>query len=272
MQVRTPVEQHSLGGRTAYVKRDDMFMFDCQPDCPPLAKLRGAFPLLQALKKEGVRRIAVFDTRVSKAGQGIAFLCRELKLECLVGFPMLKGGEPSESQKVAGRLGAELFPLRAGRTAVCYGAFASIAKERGYHMMPLGLVCKDTVEAVALEVSETLKELGNEGVAIKTIVLSTGTGTICTGVHLGADCKVVGVSCGMAVNRQVQRMKVMAFPERLNWNSLQLIEPEYDYYTALDTGKCPFRTSPYYDMKAYSWMLKNIDKLEKPILFWNIGV
>jgi hypothetical protein len=33
--------------------------------------------------------------------------------------------------------------------------------------------------------------------------------------------------------------------------------PEYDYYDALDTSSCPFPTSPYYDMKAWIWMLKH---------------
>jgi len=268
----TPVEQYEVDGHQVHVKRDDKFLFDCQPECPPLAKLRGAFPLLRDMKRyDGVTKVAVMDTRISKAGQGIAFICRELGLKCLVGFPQLKGGEPSESQKMAGKLGAELYPLRAGRTAALYGTFRQIATDRGYTVMPLGLVCRDTVIAVSVEASRTIDELRHNGVDIKTIVLSTGTGTICTGVHLGADCKVIGVSCGMAVGKQVKRMKTIAWPESLNWNFLQLIEPEYDYYTALDTSDCPFPTSPYYDEKAWRWMTKNLDKIEHPVCFWNIG-
>jgi len=273
MNFITPVEQYSVNGHNILVKRDDLFMADSQPFSPPLAKLRGAFPLLQDLKRyDHITRVAAFDTRISKAGQGIAFLCKELGLECLVGFPQLKGKEPSESQKIAGQLGAELCPLKAGRTAVCYYTFKKIAEQRGYLMMPLGLVCRQTVLAVAQEAARTLKELEQGGVKVKTIVVCTGTGTIATGIHLGADAKVIGVSCGMSVAKQVQRMRELAFPKLLNWNFLELIEPEYEYYTALDTSKCPFPTSPYYDMKAYTWMLNNVDRLESPCMFWNIGV
>ena len=275
MKEHTPTQLHGLNGFEVQVKRDDLFLEDCQPDCPPLAKLRGAYPLLKKLKeKEGLRKVAVFDTRISKAGQGIAFISKELGLECLVGFPLLKGSVFSESHKIARRLGAELCPLKAGRTAVCYGTFAKVARDRGYHLMPLGLVCDETVHAVSLEAYTTLEVLGSLGINIKTIVLSTGTGTIATGVHLGTmgDAKVIGVSCGMATHKQVGRMRQLAYPKALHWDYLQLIEPEYDYYTALDTSECPFPTSPYYDMKAWVWLRENIEKLEHPVMFWNIGV
>lgn len=249
-------------------------MADCQPSCPALAKLRGAFPMLKRLKAEGVKKVGVFDTRVSKAGQGIAYLCRELGMECMVGFPVLKGSNWSMSHKVAAELGARMFPLKAGRTAVCYYQFAKIVKDDGGYMLPLGLVCKDTVSAVAQEADRTLRLMESYAVKIATIVVCTGTGTIATGIHLGADAKVIGVSCGMSTAKQVERMKLLAFPEQLNWDFLTLIEPKYDYYTALDTTDCPFRTSHYYDIKAWQWLLKNLNNgiVKHPVMFWNIGV
>ena len=272
----TPVQRFVLNEYTIFVKRDDLFMAEYQPAAPPLAKLRGAFPMLRNLKEsKGISKVAVFDTRVSKAGQGIAFICRELGMECMVGFPQLVGKEPSASQKIAKQLGARLYPLKAGRTAVCFHTFKKAAEQEGYLMLPLGLVCKDTVLAIAQETILTLAELERENIEIKTIVVITGTGTIATGIHLGAvktNVKVVGVSCGMSPAKQMQRMKQLAFPEAINWDFLKIIEPEYDYYTILGTNNCPFPTSPYYDMKAWSWLSRNLCQVEHPVLFWNIGV
>jgi hypothetical protein len=33
----------------------------------------------------------------------------------------------------------------------------------------------------------------------------------------------------------------------------------------------PFPCNPYYDLKAWEWLMKNKGQLEEPILFWNIG-
>jgi len=268
----TPVEQYLVAGTTIYVKRDDMFMKEFQPECPALAKLRGASMLLRRLQKyAGVKKVGVFDTRVSHAGQGIAFISRQLGLECEVGFPLLVRKDISESHKIAERLGAKLYPLKAGRTAVCYSQFKKHVEENGHLMLPLGLVCRDTVSAICQEAMYTCKQMKEQGVAIKTIVVCTGTGTIATGIHLGASANVIGVSCGMSVDKQVQRMKLLAFPESLVFDFLKLIPPEYDYYTALNTSSCPFPTSPYYDMKAWEWMVKHLDLIEQPVMFWNIG-
>lgn len=273
LQEQTPTEQYQVNGHNVYVKRDDLFLAHLQPlGLPPLAKLRGTQVLLKRLKQEGAKRIGVYDTTVSKAGQGVAYLCRELGLECWLGFPLLKGTQPAESKLIAEQLGARLFPMKAGRTAVCYSQFKAVVEKNGGLMLPLGLVCRDTVLAVARVADETWRQLEKEGIRIKTIVVCTGTGTIATGIHLGASTKVIGVSCGMSVDRQWKRMRELAFPEQLNSDFLQLVPPEYDYYTALDTSKCPFPTSPYYDMKAFSWMQGNMEKLEHPTLFWNIGV
>jgi threonine dehydratase len=83
----TPIEKYVVDGKEIYVKREDLF--GTYP-APPLAKLRGARIVLKRLKEKGITKIAVFDTRISKAGQGIAYLCKDMNLECLAGFPKLK--------------------------------------------------------------------------------------------------------------------------------------------------------------------------------------
>ncbi len=268
----TPIEEYSINGHDLFVKREDLFLASAQPICPALAKLRGARKLLEKWKENGWNKIAVYDTRISKAGQGISYLCKELGLTCAVGFPVLKGQtEFAPQQKIAKELGATLVAVQAGRTNICYSRFKHEMELRSYRVLPLGLTCAETVIEVRKVARELLIKFG-------TVVLSTGTGTIATGVALGIqetnnDCKVIGVSCGMSPERQWKRIREMAVAVGCSAPSnLTIVPPEYDYYTALDTSKCSFPTSPYYDMKAYSWLLGNIEKLKEPVCFWNIGV
>jgi len=264
---QTPIEEYSINGTDIFVKRDDLFLASAQPMVPALAKLRGARVVLQKMKEDGVKKVACYDTRISKSGQGIAFLCRELGLHCAVGFPKLKAQtELNEPQKKAKEMGAEVWSVQAGRTAPCYAAFKREALLQGYTVLPLGITFKETAQEVAkIAEAETKK--------FETIVVSTGTGTIACGIALGTKAKVYGISCGMSIERQGKR--VMKICDELGqlypWN-LQLVATDYEYYEALDTSSCPFPTSPYYDIKAYIWMLNNIEKLKEPVLFYNIGV
>ena len=261
LRENTPIERYVVEGKEIFVKREDLFG---NYPAPPLSKLRGARIVLQNLKQQGITKIGVFDTRISKAGQGIAYLCKELDLECLAGFPKLKGQDIAESHKIAESLGAKLYPLRAGRTAVCYAQFKKTVLEQNGYMLPLGLVCPETSHAVE---SISRAETGR----FNSIILSAGTGVIASGVALGAiHCNVFAVSCGMNIERQWKRIQTLR-PDKLIFN-LTIVPPEYAYYDALDTSSCPFPTSPYYDMKSFIWMIKNYDNLKKPILFWNIGV
>lgn len=266
----TPIEEYSINGYDIWVKRDDLFLISAQPMVPALSKLRGARIVLQQMKEDGVKKVAVFDTRISKSGQGIAYICQELGLKCAVGFPKLKAQtELNEPQKKAKEMGAEVWAVKAGRTAVCYAAFKSEAEFRAYTVLPLGITFKETAAEVAI-IAEKETERFN------TIVVSTGTGTIATGIALGTKAEVIGVSCGMSVTRQFKRIKNIA--NSLGFaipRNLIIAPPQYDYYDALDTSKCPFPTSPYYDMKAWTYMLQQLDNkdlFKQPILFWNIGV
>ena len=262
---KTPIEKYAVAGHEIYVKRDDLF--GTYP-APNLAKLRGARILLANLKEQGIKKVGVYDTTVSKAGQGAAYVCKELGLECLLGFPLLIGTQPAESKLIAEELGAKLYPLKAGRTAITYYRFKKIVEAQEGYMLPLGLTCPETVEALRC-LSATIDGKFN------SIVLVTGTGTIATGLALGTNAAVYGVSCGMSVIKQRKRINDLAYIyklDNLRIDNLQLISPKYGYYDALDTSSCPFPTSPYYDMKAWEWLVENIEWLEEPVLFWNIGV
>lgn len=264
---QTPIEEYDIQGTNVLVKREDLFS---SYPAPALAKLRGARELLKKMKQDGVTSIAVFDTRISKAGQGIAAICQELNLECIVGFPKLTNVPIAESHNIAASIGAKLIPIKAGRTAVCYHQFAKLAKEN-YHavVLPMGLVCAETVQEVSKIAHETVLNT-----KVRTIVLSTGTGTIASGIYTGVrelNMAIIGVSCGMSPIKQWNRIHQLCWPISVD-SRFTIIEPKFEYYDALDTKSCPFPTSPYYDMKAWHWLCEHVERLEKPVLFWNIGV
>jgi len=254
----TPIETYCIGSVEVSVKRDDLY--GSYP-APPLAKLRGASILLANLREQGITTIGVIDTKVSKAGQGIAYICSELELKCIVGFPLIKGHTPEEPKLIAQTLGATLCPLTAGRFGICYARFKKYIEEQGGYMLPVGLTCPETVKALALESSRL-------GSYYRTIVVCTGTGTIATGLALGSlSTTVYGVSCGMSITNQRRRINQLSYPNLLG--NLILVPPSYGYYDKVNN--CPFPAHPYYDTKAWDWLCKNIDKLEKPVLFWDIG-
>lgn len=256
----TPLEQYVIEKGEIFVKREDLY--GTYP-APPLSKLRGAKIVIGKLKAEGITKIGVFDTRISKAGQGVAYLCEEMGLKCYAGFPLLKDGIIGKNHKIAEKLGAELIPISpASRTAVCYSQFKKIAEEKGALVLPLGLKFNET----KMEIGKVVASMNTEKYGC--IVLSVGTGTIMSGIISEAKCFVYGVSCGMSTKRQEVRINSLSPFCKANY---KLIEPSYEYYEAADTSACPFQTSPYYDMKAWNWMIKNYEKLPKPVLFWNIG-
>lgn len=256
------------------VKREDLCVVQEPGDLelPRLAKLRGADRLLRSLKEKGIENIGVFDTRVSKAGWGVAALCNKLGLNCYCYFPLLKGNLIEKQQGMANAWGAKLKKLKGGRTAILYyRAKKDIEKLPNSYMLPLGLVCVETVQAVA----EVAKELPKYG----TIVVCTGTGTILAGIVAGLHegnlpKRVIGVSCGMSVKKQLKR--ILGLLEQVGYTKIpesfeiKLEMSDRDYYEP-DNIETPFPSHPYYDKKAWRWLLAHEQSLEKPILFWNIG-
>lgn len=255
-----------------FVKREDLCFTRVNGlELPPLAKLRGAEFLLRRLKKEGYKTIGVFDTRVSKAGWGIAGICSYLGLRCRSYFPLLKNQKRFKDQQyMASLFGAKLVAIPAGRTAILYSiAKKDLARIKDSYMLPLGLVCIETVQEVA-KIAGKIPKYG-------TIVICTGTGTITAGLLAGLTKenlpeKVIGVSCGMALKKQDQRITAL-LKETGKLKSkeiLELVLVEKDYYSP-ENIIVPFPCHPYYDKKAWRWLMENKHKLKKPILFWNIG-
>lgn len=264
----TPIERHICAGRAVWVKRDDLY---AAPPAPPLAKIRGVRAHLEAhlAEAQAAAFVGVFDTRVSKAGWGVAWICREMGLPCRVYYPALKEhhGEPQTFQRNAALLGAELYPMKGGRTAVLYSQARAATGAANGLMLPLGLVVP---EAVAAAEGECLAAL--RACSVGTIVVSVGTGTILSGILLGAegwDVDVWGVTAGMDPARIARRVEVnVCGRPRAKYR----LHRAGEYYVPAEpSGEDPFPMHPYYDLKAWRWLEQNIGRLRGPVLFWNIG-
>jgi 1-aminocyclopropane-1-carboxylate deaminase/D-cysteine desulfhydrase-like pyridoxal-dependent ACC family enzyme len=267
----TPIEVYELGGRRVLVKREDLCT---NPPLPPLAKLRGAWHLLQKLKGDGVKAVGHYDTRVSRAGQGLAILTQALGLEFHLFTPKPNGLLMPEQIDVARQHGAILHFMRHNFTPINYAVAKRQLEQDGGYMLPFGVSCPEAVVAVA-------HEAGQIDFPIDILVISVGSATILAGVLYGLRYlpkRIIGISAGLSNAKQRRNLVRLLYQvctplERIAAivSRLQLLPPIMPYSQA-DNFPCPFPSSPYYDRKAWHWLAQNIESLPHgQILFWNIG-
>lgn len=268
----TLIEEYILQGRTVFVKREDLCCSD-SPSLPPLAKLRGASILLEALRERGIKLVGNVDTAVSKSGQGVAVLCSELRMQCILGYPDGVKGVPPQL-KIAQEFGAELLPLKPNYIRINYSQVSNYVQTKGGYMLPFGLSCVESVRAVAKEASTVPEELLGG-----TLVICTGTGTMLAGVLLGLKRlpKVIGISSGMSLKNQEKNIKVLLTEANTPLSRFSEIGEQLTLLPAIMpySEECeveiPFPAHKNYDAKAFKFMLDNLDTLAEPVAFWNIG-
>lgn len=292
----TPWERYIIEDGTTswpvWVKREDM----CCPadDGPHFSKIRGvAAHILEIQRTKGEVPIGVLDTYHSKAGRGVAWLCNKLNMDCHVFYPVYKSERiesapwtddyiPNhhirEHQQVAARLGAWIHPLEAGRSCILYHQaqklLAKITSNRGV-MLPNGLKLSETVAATADEVWEyTPESLYCKG----TWIVSISSGTIGAGVIRGLYYSedypnratiVAHMGYSRSMDGARNYMEIMAGVE--TEDRLTLVDEGYAYKDKVDNSHIPFSCNEYYDAKAWNWLVEHVDKLDPPVVFWNIG-
>jgi len=277
----TPVEEYLIENRKVFVKREDQA---CFPPGPPFAKVRGLFPVLERLKKEGIKNVGYMDTSISMAGWGVSFFCRELGLHPVIFAPAYKDGYRNNQEfqiKKWKEFGAEIIYIEKPNRMMInyYKARKTLASRQNSYMLPLGLPFKETIDSVSDQVIlHTPREvLGG------SVVVCVGSGTMTAGILRGCYMKSIkGDVYGILVSRKDpngMRKKIFSvggFSDNpaIFWGYLPVNFSVIDYgyeYTSKEECQCPFPCNPYYDRKAWKWFLDNINRLKDPILFWNIG-
>lgn len=259
----TPIEVYEVRGRPIHVKREDLYGI---PPAPPLGKLRGLRRVLDRVHGEGCRLVGCWDTRISKLGQGVAAVSRDVPdLHCIVSYPRLKGGSEPDPIRLARELGAEVFPAPAGRVTISYARAREYVEARGGRMIPFGLECPEAVEGVEEEAATVPREAAGG-----TLVLCCGSGVTLAGLLRGLAVhprRIVGLSSGRSVQKIEACLRRYASPLP---PGIELLPAAVPYSTALDVT-CPFPSHPHYDLKAWSLLQDRLVELPDPVLFWNIG-
>lgn len=281
VKIGTPWEEYKIRGKTVHVKREDLC---CPYPGPAFSKIRGVEPYLEKL--DAGTPVGVLDTFHSKAGWAVSYVCRHLKLPCYNFFPYYANEKRDtdqglgvvlrQSQYMSQGFGANLEPMKAGRSAILYHQakklLAELTDGEGV-MMPNALKLEESVEATAKEVHKTARNFMMEG----TWIVPISSGTLAAGVLRGLDWRefagdfIVHLGYTRSVDATRNYIINKADPDYLP-NSFKLIDEGFNYKDKVSNEDIPFPCNPYYDAKTWQWLAKGaIDDMVEPIVFWNIG-
>jgi len=272
----TPIEQYQIQGKFIFVKREDLCTL---PPGPTFSKVRGLLKCLEKLKSNGIETVGYTESSVSMAGWGTAWLAPKVGLKAVIYDPQyVENNKDQEHLKVLNfhrkkwqELGAEIIPIKAGMVKVNYNICKKNLAQRYPNsvMLPLGLPFQETIDETARIASQCNGKF-------KSVVVCIGSGTICAGIIKGMpSTHVYGIMSrsGNVFNKKKSILsKAVILDQGLIGLNLDFdcIDPGWKY-TQRSYVDCPFPCHPYYDLKAFEWMVKHIDELQEPILFWNIG-
>ncbi len=274
----TPVEVYMITDqRAVLVKREDL----CTEVGPPFSKVRGIMERLKALKDEGVNTVGYVETSISQAGWGVAWVCKELGMDAIIFDPQYKNppNTLNKHRRQWKRYKAVVYPIPAGRAKInwykCVRLLRDAYGDKAV-LLPLGLPFWETVQQTAQETVRTIQSSPQ----IDNVVVNVGSGTIAAGVWCGLEdagstARIYGIMgrTGSTRNKMgsIEKKARLMYDGFFKSNTrFTLIDPGWEY-TDRSKIKCPFSCNPYYDLKAWQWLMENIDELKGSILFWNIG-
>jgi len=267
----TPVIVYPVGSpaRPVWVKREDL----CSPyPGPQFSKIRG---VLAHLRNRPEQYIGVLDTKHSKAGWAVSYVCRALGKTAVNYWPRYvaeKVGALRTAQQQAAQLGAQMVELKAGRSAILYH-HARKHLQYNYpnsYLMPNALKLPESVTENAAEAVRTRPGLPD----IKTVVISISSGTVAAGVMkgLGSDYHyILHLGYDRSEDAARQYMERVSDLDLLYYKH-EFVNEKYSYADAAPKGAyAPFPCNAFYDLKAWAWLNDNIEALKQPVLFWNVG-
>lgn len=242
------------------VKREDL---SCPPPGPPFSKTRGVYSRVASRPE---KLIGVLDTYHSQAGHAVARACQVLGKQCLNFYPEFKHEPgPRSPQLRAMDLGAELSPLKAGRSAILFHAARKETEARGGYMMPNALKLEESV-------TETARECPRKH-DFSVVVIPSSSGTIAAGVikGMGRTARYI-VHLGYSRSHE-EVLRYLRDKSGVPEAEIELIDEGYGYKDQARPGPTPpWPCNPYYDLKAFRWwMREGKDRTRGNALFWNIG-
>ncbi len=268
IKINTPIEKYN----GIYVKREDLCTLNTT--APPFSKCRGVFARLQKLKKEGIQNVGYLETSISMGGIAVSYYCNILEMQCIIFCPQYKE-EPKQLQiHKKYWFNAKIIYIKPNYSQINYYVskkllFDSFGKNSV--MLPNGLPLIESIIETAKECERTLQKI-----KVKSIVVCIGSGIICSALLKGCDKNIdiygilIHKKSEIRKSRDIYKNAGRLYKGILGQNNLRVIYTGFDY-TDKSMIQCDFPCNPYYDLKAYQWLLENKEKLKRPILFWNIG-
>lgn len=260
----TPLEY--VEGVDCWVKREDL---SSRPPLPPFSKNRGVVKHLLNLQKDGIKVVGYVETSISMAGIAVSVIAHEIGMKAVIFDPQYKkDNEILPIHRIHWKKwGAEIIPIPAGRAKVNFYKCRKILEDYQHSvMLPLGLPLEETIE-------ETAKEFEIMEETFKNVVVTVGSGTICSGLLRAMTMgRLVGIMCRTG-NVIKKRNSIIGKANKLLLGgrvTFQLLDPGWEYTESVDV-ETKFPCNEYYDKKAWKWLVKNIEGLDRPVLFWNIG-
>lgn len=265
----------------------------CADPGPAFSKVRGLYAHLRRIRDgEGVRRVGYVESAISMAGWGVAWACRELGMEAVIFDPQHKKPHPVlvKHRTKWQEFGATVIPVRGGMmTKVNWYDAVKIIKQDmpDVRLLPIGISFPESVEETAKELQWTMDIFWNNGVSfdIQSIVVAVGSGTIISGIVRGLSLMniprdrlpaVFGVTTRQSnlcmLHEKINKLSKTCSGGFLSGPPFHLFNSGYEYTQPVRYWRDPpFPTSPWYDGKAYQWMIQHWDEIPKPVMFWNIG-
>jgi 1-aminocyclopropane-1-carboxylate deaminase/D-cysteine desulfhydrase-like pyridoxal-dependent ACC family enzyme len=229
------------------------------------------------MNARGVRVVGYYETSVSMATWGVSYFCNVLEMKPVIFYYKYKDGLHNNQEKqqvIWNRFGAEIIINEKPNMQKLHEAVSRKEFEKLYptgEFLPAGLKFDYTVEEVAKQVHLVPPEaLGG------TIVICCGSGMMTAGVltglsELGISQDVIGVIVHPKSKENLKKFVISkSYLDPFHRMNFNIVEYGYEY-TEQEKCEVPFPCCPYYDRKAYKWMIDNYDKLKQPVLFWNIG-
>ena len=274
----TPVHVYKVDHRFVWVKREDLCT---QPPGPPFSKCRGLYVHMKNLRdKKGIKIVGYVETPISMAGWGVAWCAKLLGMKAVIYEPQYKQGPPSMMllhKHHWQEFDVILEPVPAGRTCVNQHIAKKLLEIKygsSAHLLPIGIPSEETVDETGEEWRRTIERYGK----FHHTVICVGSGTICAGilkVLQPDEGQLIGV---LAYSKNLNKKYKSIFNKAHIGNEpllrkdldFQLIDPGWKYTESADIPQI-FPCHRYYDLKAWQWLVENLDKLKGRVLFWNIG-
>ena len=264
IKVDTPIETYSVGGKSVYVKRDDL-MGDGKI-LPPWGKLSALKNVL--LDVNPTKPLIHLSVYGSWSGWALSQISKELGYEFIMAYPKSKKYPEYMLEKVD-----KTLPLKPNMMSILYNKVGAIAREKDYIRLPYAFDHSAYIDTQRKRFREVKEKLDFDH-----LVVSSGSGVTCLGFLLEHEpfqslfesnnkrtFHTVCVSSESSIKKKFSKYQIH------DSNNIEIIKSEFAFDDKMEWYNTPFPCNEFWDKKAWYWLEQNISKFEGDILFWNLG-